>query len=99
VTVAAPQQAFASGGCDVAIFSEPNFSGESSETTEAQPNLEDVGWDDAITSVEVRMGVWDFFSEAEFSGEAIRLEPGSYPVLPQDWLNRINSFMCSEPTN
>ena len=35
---------------------------------------------------------------AGFAGEAIRLEPGSYPTLPQDWLNRINSFMCSEPT-
>ncbi len=97
--VMAPPQLLTSGGCEVTIFSEPNFGGESSETTEAQANLEDSGWDDSITSVEVRMGIWDFFSEPEFSGEAIRLEPGSYPTLPQDWLNRINSFMCSEPTN
>ena len=98
VAVMAPPQAVASGGCLVEIFSDANFAGETSETTEAQPDLEQVGWEDAITSVQVRMGVWDFFSEPDFAGETIRLEPGSYPVLPKEWLNRINSFMCSEPT-
>ena len=97
--LAAPQAAVvASGGCEISIFSEPNMSGEASDTTEAQPSLPDVGWEDAIASIEVRRGVWDLFVEPEFTGEAIRLEPGTYPTLPPNFVRRINSFMCSEPT-
>ena len=96
--LAAPQQIVAAGGCEIAIFSEANLSGEASETTEAQPSLPDVGWEDAIASVEVRRGIWDLFVEPGFGGEAIRLEPGSYRTLPPNFIRRINSFMCSEPT-
>jgi hypothetical protein len=87
----------AQAGCDIAIYSEVNFGGVSSETGEDQPQLGQVGWGEEIASIEIKAGTWDFYSEEEFNGETIRLGTGSYPVLPENWGKRINSFMCSDP--
>ena len=87
----------APAGCDIAIYSEANFGGVSSETAEDQPQLGEVGWGEEVASIEIRAGTWDFYSEEEFGGETIRLGTGSYPVLPDNWTKRINSFMCTDP--
>lgn len=92
------QPVVASGACDIVIYSEPQFGGISSETTEDQPDLEEVGWAQEIASIEIKAGTWDLFSEGQYGGETVRLEVGSYPTLPPDWSNRISSFMCSDPS-
>ena len=38
--------------------------------------------------------VWDFFTEANFSGESMRLQAGNFPTLPQGWDKKIASFQC-----
>jgi beta/gamma crystallin len=95
--VAEPDVGPAPAGCDIAIYSEANFGGVSSETGEDQPQLGEVGWAEEIASIEIKAGTWDFYSEEEFGGETIRLGTGSYPVLPDNWGKRINSFMCADP--
>jgi Beta/Gamma crystallin len=88
-----PEQA----GCNIAIYAQPNFGGVSSETAEDQPQLGQVGWGGEISSIEIRSGTWDFFSEEDFAGDTVRLAAGSYPALPGEWTKRIYSFMCADP--
>jgi len=95
--VAEPDVGPAPAGCDIAIYSEANFGGASSETGEDQPQLGEVGWGEEIASIEIKAGTWDFYSEEGFGGETIRLGAGPYPVLPENWTKRINSFMCTDP--
>jgi hypothetical protein len=87
----------ATAGCTIAIYSEPNFGGVSSETGEDQPQLGQVGWGGEIASIEIKVGTWDFYSDEDFAGETVRLGPGPYPELPGDWSKRIYSFMCADP--
>jgi hypothetical protein len=100
-TVPAPEEPDvgpAPAGCEMAIYSEENFGGVSSETGEDQPQLGEVGWGEEIASIEIKAGTWDFYSEEEFGGETIRLGAGTYPVLPENWSKRINCFMCTDPS-
>ena len=59
-----------------------------------QPRLADNGWKNEISSIQVKAGTWDFFSEDEFAGENMRLAPGPYPELGPQWTKHIGSFMC-----
>jgi hypothetical protein len=47
--------------------------------------------------VQVRSGTWDFFSDQQFTGETMRLAPGSYADLGPQWTKRAGSFMCVQP--
>jgi hypothetical protein len=82
------------GRCEVEIFSGPQFAGLNAPTDVNQPTLVDAGWKNQISSIQVKAGTWDFFSEDEFAGENMRLPPGPYPDLGPDWTKRIGSFMC-----
>jgi len=85
------------GTCQTTIYSEPNFAGNSAPTGDSQPNLSEAGWRNEISSIVVGAGTWDFFSDENFSGESIRLPPGTYPTLSAEWSRRIGSFMCVQP--
>lgn len=80
------------GSCVVDIFSEPNFGGQTDETNEDQPELDE--WDNTIASIEVKSGTWDFFTEPDFKGDAMRLAPGKYPTLGSSFDKKIGSFLC-----
>ncbi|HLH90572.1 MAG TPA: beta/gamma crystallin-related protein [Xanthobacteraceae bacterium] len=80
------------GACEVTIHSEPNLAGQDATTGEEQPALRQTGWQDAIASIEVKSGVWDFFSDENFTGNNMRLRPGTYQNLGPDWTRKINSF-------
>jgi hypothetical protein len=80
--------------CDLTIFGEPNFGGGSAPTSESQPDVGAAGWQNAISSIQIQSGIWDFFSEANFSGESMRLQAGNYGTLPQGWDKKIASFQC-----
>jgi hypothetical protein len=94
VALAPPPAAPAAGACEVTVYSEPNFTGQDATTGEEQPALSQTGWQDQIVSVQVKSGVWDFFSEENYVGDNMRLRPGSYKELGPDWAKKINSFMC-----
>ncbi len=80
-------------GCEIEVFSDRNLSGASFKTTEDQPLLNDQ-WDKKISSINVISGTWDFSTEAQFNGDAMRLAPGSYRDLGPNWDDQISSFMC-----
>jgi len=85
------------GTCQVTIFSETNFAGTGVPTGDEQPRLSESGWQNQIASIQVQSGTWDFYSEENFGGEAMRLTPGPYAALAPEWTKRIGSFMCVQP--
>jgi hypothetical protein len=87
---APPQNA----SCDLTIFGEPNFGGGSAPTGQSQPDVAASGWQNAISSIQIQSGIWDFFTDANFSGESMRLQAGQYATLPQGWNKKIASFQC-----
>jgi hypothetical protein len=94
VALVPPPPLPAAGACEVSVYSEPNFAGQDATTGEEQPALSQTGWQDQIVSIQVKSGVWDFFSEENFGGNNMRLRPGSYRALGPEWAKKINSFMC-----
>lgn len=90
----APPPVPQSGACEVTIYSEPNFAGQDATTGDEQPALSQKGWQDQIASIRVTSGVWDFFSDENFTGNNMRLRPGTYQNLGPDWTKKINSFNC-----
>jgi hypothetical protein len=97
VALVAPPPAPPQGNCAVTIFAEDNFQGNGVPTSEEQPRLSESGWQNQIASIQVQSGTWDFYSDENFTGETMRLAPGPYPTLGQEWTKRIGSFMCSQP--
>ena len=90
---AAPAAAAPRKGCEIEVFRDRDLSGASMKTTEDQPLLNDQ-WDKQISSINVISGTWDFSTEAQFNGDAMRLAPGSYRDLGPNWDDQISSFMC-----
>jgi hypothetical protein len=85
------------GQCEVEIFAEPGLKGLSAPTDEDQESLDEVGWKNAIASVLVKSGTWDFYTDDNYAGTMMRLAPGSYTQLPADWNKKIASFQCTKP--
>jgi hypothetical protein len=83
--------------CEVTIFAQAKLAGENSDTTEDQPELAQVGWEKEIASIRISRGTWDFFADANYTGDTLRLGPGSYPDLGIGWTRQIASFMCAQP--
>lgn len=96
VALVAPPPPPQGGACQISIYSEPNFGGTNAEATTEQPRLSENGWLNQIASVRVSSGTWDFFSDQEFTGETMRLQPGEYPNLGPEWTKKAGSFMCAQ---
>jgi hypothetical protein len=94
VALVAPPPAPAGGRCELEIFADPKFTGLNAQSDVDQPRLADNGWKNEISSVQVKAGTWDFFSDDEFAGDNMRLPPGPYPELGPQWTRHIGSFMC-----
>lgn len=85
------------GSCEVTIFSDGNFGGTGVTTGDEQPALSQSGWQNQIASIQVKSGTWDFFSDENFAGQAMRLQPGPYQDLGPEWTKKIGSFQCVQP--
>jgi hypothetical protein len=94
VALVAPPPAPSGGRCELEIFGDPKFTGVNAQSDVDQPRLADNGWKNEISSIQVKAGTWDFFSEDEFAGDNMRLPPGPYPELGPQWTKHIGSFMC-----
>jgi hypothetical protein len=84
-------------GCEVKGYSEPDLQGQSFTTGDSYPTMDE--WKQQVGSLEVISGTWDFYSDDNYGGESIRLTPGQYRTLGDNWTNAISSFMCSQPGN
>jgi hypothetical protein len=95
VAAAPPVAAAPRQGCEVVVYQDKDLAGTPFKTTEDQPLLNDQ-WDKHISSINVISGTWDFSTEAQFGGDAMRLAPGSYRDLGPNWDDQISSFMCTQ---
>jgi hypothetical protein len=96
VAVAAPAAPVAAAprqGCEVVVYQDKNLAGQSFKTTEDQPLLNDQ-WNKQISSIQVVAGTWDFSTDPQYGGDAMRLAPGSYRDLGANWDDQISSFLC-----
>jgi len=80
--------------CEMTVYPEPNLAGVSDDIAEDFADLGEVDWDNAIGSIEIKTGTWEFYEEPQFGGDAMRLGPGSYPDLGDKWTKTISSFQC-----
>jgi hypothetical protein len=97
VAFVAPPPMAQGAACELSIFSEPNFAGTNATANTEQPRLGEIGWQNQIASVRVASGTWDFFSDPEFTGDTMRLQPGEYADLGPQWSKHSGSFMCVQP--
>jgi len=93
VALVAPPPAPAGGRCELEIFADPKFTGVNAQSDVDQPRLADNGWKNEISSIQVKAGTWDFFSEDEFAGDNMRLPPGPYPELGPQFFRRLLTEM------
>ncbi|HTZ34713.1 MAG TPA: beta/gamma crystallin-related protein [Stellaceae bacterium] len=92
--VAAPAApAKAQVGCDVIVYWDANFRGESWRTQRDQPYVGD-HWNDQISSIRILSGYWEFFWDINYGGERLRLAPGDYAFVGNHWNDQISSFRC-----
>ena len=84
-------------GCRVQLYEDTHFKGARWSTTNGWAA---VGWEfnDQISSIKVKSGVWQFFKDANFQQQIETLFPGSYPQLTPTSANAISSFRCVRPT-
>jgi len=80
--------------CEVIVYWDANFAGQSLHT---DADLSYVGdhWNDQISSIRVISGFWEFYWDAGYRGEVLRLGPGQYPFVGNHWNDQISSFRCS----
>lgn len=80
-------------GCDVIVYWDANFRGESWRTQYDQVYVGN-HWNDQISSIRVLSGVWEFFWDANYGGERMRLGHGDYAYVGNHWNDQISSFRC-----
>jgi Beta/Gamma crystallin len=84
-------------GCDVIVYWDADLKGESWQTDRDQRYVGN-HWNDQISSIEVLAGVWSFYWDSDYNGEAMDLRPGVYRYVGHHWNDQISSFRCVRPT-
>jgi hypothetical protein len=80
--------------CEVTVYWDDDFKGDSFRTTQDQLHLKG-GWNDQISSIVITSGEWEFFEHDEFGGRVLKLNPGRYLRLgDRGWNDQISSFRC-----
>lgn len=83
----------ATASAEVVIYEHDNFQGRSFVASDAAPNLASQGFNDQVSSVEVRGGPWQFCEHAGFGGQCVVLNPGRYASLRAMGMNdRVSSL-------
>jgi hypothetical protein len=90
-TGAAGREWVDSGAAEVSVFDRRDFQGPLRTLREATPNFEPLGFNDAIASIIVRRGTWEFCTDAMFGGDCRTYGPGQYPSLPGGHDDRYSS--------
>ncbi|HXM00453.1 MAG TPA: beta/gamma crystallin-related protein [Rhizomicrobium sp.] len=85
------------GGCRAVVYWDIDYGGERFVTDHDVSYVGD-HWNDKISSIKVISGEWEFFWDANYGGEALRLGPGRYRYVGDHWNDQISSFRCVRPT-
>lgn len=66
---------------EITLYTHDNFGGPAITVHESVNDLVPAGFNDRVSSVQVRSGRWQLCKDANFSGHCIVLEPGEYRKL------------------
>lgn len=58
----------------IIVYQEDHFGGDSREIRDDQPDLDWIHFDDRISSVEVRRGVWELCEHSRYRGRCITVD-------------------------
>ena len=89
--IAATLAAGAASAAEMTVFKQPNFSGTALTLRGDEGSLSSRGFQDQISSVQVRSGRWEVCTQPNFQGQCTTLERGDYPALQQSLNHRIES--------
>jgi hypothetical protein len=67
---------------EITIFADSNFRGNHATLQRDARNLADYGFNDRVSSIAIRSGVWQLCEHANFGGRCAELGPGEYRNLP-----------------
>jgi hypothetical protein len=90
--------ALALGACaqvmaEIVLYEDDDYRGRAQRQYVQEINLAQKGFNDKASSVVVRSGAWQICSDADFRGNCITLNPGSYPSLRSMGMNdRVSSL-------
>lgn len=82
----------AASAAEIAVFKQPNFSGETLALRGGTMDLSPLGFHDQISSIVVRSGRWEVCTQPRYRGDCVVLEPGEYPALDTRINHRIESL-------
>ena len=83
--------AFPAAAGDLSIFQHADFRGRQFMLRADTPDLEVVGYLDAVSSLVVRSGRWEVCSEPDFKGHCAIFPRGEYPTLNGRFNDRVAS--------
>ena len=69
------------GRGDVQLFDHPGFRGFLVNLDRETPDFDPLGFNDKVSSLIVRRGVWEFCTDGGFRGSCRTFTPGEYPEL------------------
>ncbi len=91
-----PSGSWGGGGeAEVAVYDRQGFSGLLRTLRGPTPNFDPLGFNDAIASIAVRRGTWQFCTDAFYRGECVTFGPGRYGQLP----GRDDKFSSARPVS
>jgi hypothetical protein len=76
---------------EIILYENPGFQGRRLTLRGNTPDLDRTQFNDRAQSIVVRDGVWEVCTDARFSGQCVRLQPGEYPNLQGGLNDRISS--------
>ena len=76
-----------SAAADIAFYKEPGFRGESFSSASPLRNLNRAGFNDRVSTVDVRGERWEVCEDRRFTGRSAILRPGRYPSMGSMGLN------------
>jgi hypothetical protein len=91
VALAATCVAAAAGAAEIRVYKQPNFAGEELTMRRDASNLADAGFQDQVSSIEVRSGRWQLCTQPDFQGDCVVIGRGDYPSLERVLNHRIES--------
>ena len=89
--LAATLAAGAASAAEMTVYKQPNFSGNALTLRGEEASLSNRGFQDQISSVQVRSGRWEVCTQPNFQGDCMTLTPGRYASLDQRLNHRIES--------
>lgn len=66
---------------DLKLYSKKHYEGHSIKIRSDQRNLAAVGFNDRVSSLEIKKGAWQLCSGTDYDGKCVTLDPGRYRSL------------------